>query len=193
MSDFPSHGITESTPSNIVLGAGTIHVGLEYTDSAWNATESLFGATSGGNKLTITPEILDIEADGALVKVEGLAAKIGETATLEVNLLEATAKALQLITLGEKKATSSVTGYDELAGKASIASTDYLSNFGFVGKTLAGKPIIIIFDKALCTSGLKWDAKAKEAGVLPATFECYAPITSVDALPWHIYTPTAGA
>ena len=33
----------------------------------------MIGATSGGTKPTITPELLDIEVDGVLVKAKGLA------------------------------------------------------------------------------------------------------------------------
>ena len=70
--ELKNHGVTESTPKNIMLGAGTIHKGLKFAEGRWNFSESLIGATSGGNKLTITPEITTVEVDGALVKVKGL-------------------------------------------------------------------------------------------------------------------------
>lgn len=198
--EFKGHGITEATPGNIVLGAGTIHAGLEFTAGSggsggtWNAAESIIGATSGGNKLTIAPEITDIEVDGAMVKVEGLAVKTSETATLEVNLVEITGDILKKLVIAKDEATTDKAGYSGIQGKARVEAGDYIENFGFVGKRIDGQPIIIIFDKALCNTGLEWDAKAKEAGVLAATFECYAPITGdLESLPWHIYYPTPQA
>lgn len=236
--EFKSHGITTTTPDNIVLGAGTIHAGLKFTPATykatvdstavegktyytkegekyvkaevtagettvsggdyyevetpgkWNAAESIIGATSGGNKLSITPEITDLEIDGAIVKVAGLAVKTNETATLETNLVEMTPKSFKLATNGELG--EGLDGYDEVKSKARIGKGDYIENFGFVGKRMDGTPIIILFDYALCTSGVEWDAKAKEAGVLAATFECYASLEGdLETLPWHIYTPTA--
>ena len=61
--EFKSSGITDKTPKNIVFGAGTIHKGLKYDASkkTWNFAESLIGATSGGTKLSIKPELKDIE------------------------------------------------------------------------------------------------------------------------------------
>ena len=67
--EFKSSGVTEKTPGNIPFGAGTIHKGLTF-DSAgtkkWNFAESLVGATSGGSKFEIVPEVAQVEVDGAL-------------------------------------------------------------------------------------------------------------------------------
>ena len=51
------NGITADTPKRILFGAGTIHKGLKYTSNAWNFEESLVGATNGGSKLSIVPEL----------------------------------------------------------------------------------------------------------------------------------------
>ena len=40
------------------------------------------GATSGGSKLSIIPEVTKIEVDGALVAAKGLTVKTGETANI---------------------------------------------------------------------------------------------------------------
>lgn len=182
-----TYTVKEVEPSGSVTGL------YEVTGGSWNAKESILGATSGGNKLTIAPEFTDIEADGAMVKVQGLAVKTGETATLEVNLLEVTPENIKTIVIG-KDDPSAPEGYSGVTSKAQIEKGDYIENFGFVGKRIDGQPIIIIFDAALCTSGMELDAKAKEAGVLPATFECYAPIEGdLESIPWHIYYPTPKA
>lgn len=189
--ELKSSGITENTPKNIMFGAGTIHRGFKYEGSAWNFAESLIGATQGGSKLSIVPEVTNIEADGALVKVKKLAVKTGETATMEVNFLELTPEILAMVTLGKEAEATAMTGYSEIKSKARIEEGDYVDNLAYVGKTLEGTPIIVIFDSALCTSGLELEGKNKENGVIKATFECYAELTGdLETLPYHIYYPT---
>lgn len=189
--EFKSSGITENTPKTIMFGAGTIHKGLTFTGGKWNFDESLICATSGGSKLSITPELTDIEVDGALVKVKGLTVKTGETATLEINPIELTPEVLKMAVIGDSAASETATGYDEITSRARINEGDYLENMAYVGKTIEGKPIIVVFDYALCTSGLELEGKNKEAAVPAFTFECFADLTpEADTLPWHIYYPT---
>lgn len=190
--ELKNHGVTESTPKNIMLGAGTIHKGLNFAEGKWNFAESLIGATSGGNKLTITPEITTVEVDGALVKVKGLDFKTGEVAKLETNLIEITPELLKMTVIGQL-GESSVDGYDVIESKADIEEGDYFENFGFVGKKTDGTPIIVILDNALCTSGFEGEGKNKEATVVKCTFECYQKVDAdLGKLPYHIYYPTAG-
>ena len=198
--EFKSSGITENTPKTIMLGAGTIHKGLTFTagqsggTGAWNFKDSLICATSGGSKLSITPEFYDVPVDGALVKIKGLTAKVGETATLEINPVELTPEVLKMAVIGDSKTSTTATGYDEITSRAVITAGDYISNLGYVGKTIEGKPIIIIFDNALCTSGFELEGKNKEAAVPKFTFECFADLSpEADTLPWHIYYPTPTA
>ena len=65
----------------------------------------------------------------------------------------------------------------------------------YVGFMTDGTPIIVVFDYALCTSGLEAEGKNKENSVFPATFECYADLSegATDTLPYHIYTAVATA
>ncbi len=179
-------GITEATPKNIVFGAGTIYRDLKFETSKFTGT--IIGATQGGSKFTITPEITDIEADGALVKTKGLTVKTGETATMEVNFLEVTPEILEMTSLGKENSSSSATGFTEIISKANIEAGDYVAGLAFVGRTLDGREIIVLFDNALCTSGLELEGKNKENGVVKATFECYADLTGdLETLPYHIY------
>lgn len=190
--EFKSSGITDKTPKTVMLGAGTIHKGLEFNASAWNFAESLICATSGGSKLSIVPEFYDVPVDGALVKVKGLTVKVGETATLEINPIEMTPEVLKMAVIGDEKESTTATGYSEITSRAIINEGDYIQNLGYVGKTIEGTPIIIIFDNALCTSGLELEGKNKEAAVPAFTFECYANLSAeADVLPWHIYYPSA--
>ena len=190
-SEFKSSGITEKTPKTVMLGAGTIHKGLNFEQDAWNFAESLLCATSGGSKVSIVPEFYDVPVDGALVKVKGLFAKVGETATLEINPIELTPEILNMAVIANTEASTTATGYTEMTSRAVIAEGDYVENLAYVGKTIEGKPIIIKFDWAICTSGLELEGKNKEAAVPKFTFECVADLSpEADALPWHIYYPT---
>ena len=193
-SEFKSSGITENTPKTVMLGAGTIHKGLTCADGIWNFEESLICATSGGSKLSIKPEFYDIPVDGALVKVKGLTAKVGETATLEINPIELKPDILNMAVIAESADSESATGYTELTSRAVINEGDYVKHLAYVGKTIEGKPVIIVFDNALCTSGLELEGKNKEAAIPKFTFECYADLSpEADTLPWHIYYPTEAA
>ena len=189
--EFKSSGITDKTPKTVMLGAGTIHKGLKFESNAWNFEESLICATSGGSKLSIVPEFYDVPVDGALVKVKGLTVKVGETATLEINPIELKPEILKMAVIGDENASETATGYSEITSRAIINEGDYVTDLGYVGKTVEGKPIIIVFDNALCTSGLELEGKNKEAAVPKFTFECFADLTpEADTLPWHIYYPT---
>lgn len=181
-------GVTANTPKNILFGAGTIHKGLKYA-TTWNFTESLVGATSGGSKLSIIPEITKVEVDGALVPTKGLSVKTGETATMEINFIELTEDIIKASTIG-KAGTSEDTNYSAIVSKADIEEGDYWENIAFVGKTLDGKNIIAILDNALCTSGFEQEGKNKEGAVGKYTFETHAELNSdLDTLPWKIYYP----
>lgn len=189
MTDIQFDGITEKTPDRVMLGAGTI-----YKNFAWNATDGkwegdLLGATKGGNTLSIVPEIYNVEPDGAWVKVEGFQVKTGETATLEINALEFAKEIVKYGTLAED-GTSEATGYEMIQSKASIVKGDYIENLAFVGHKLDGGAIIVIFEIALCTSGVEIGSQNKEASVPAYTFENHAKLTGDHKkLPWRIYFP----
>ena len=189
--ELKSSGITADTPKNIMLGAGTIHKGFALTDGKWNFEESLIGATSGGSKFSIVPEYYTVPVDGALVKVKGMEHKVGETATMEVNFVEMTPEILKMCVVGDTAASTDYEGYTEITSRARVQESDYIENLAYVGKKTDGTPIIIIFEQALCTSGLEVEGKNKEAGVFTGTFECVADISpEADTLPWRILYPT---
>ena len=194
-SEFKSSGVTAKTPDNIPFGAGTIHKGLKfYTASKkWNFAESLVGATSGGSKFEIVPEVIQVEVDGALVAVQELDVKQGETATMEVNFIELTPDIIKASVIGQAS-NSDIDGYSLITSKSQIEKGDYWDNIAFVGKTLTGRPIIVIMDNALCTSGLSLEGKKKEAGIGKYTFRCSQTIDGdLTVLPYRIYYPTPTA
>lgn len=172
--------------------ATTLTVGdfVLLIDDEWNFPQSLIGATSGGNKLTITPEIKQLEIDGALVRVKGLDLKQGETATLEINFAELTPEIIMSSVIGQEGA-SGIADYSVIESKADITDGDYYDNLAFVGKKSDGTPIIVVLDNAICTSGFSIDGKPKDNAVIKVTFECTQELTGdLSILPYHIYYPT---
>lgn len=187
------HGITASTPSNIPLGAGTWFKNLAYAEGGWAGT--VLGATSGGSSIKITPEVLDIEIDGAMALAKGLAVMQGGTGEAEVNFAEINKDILKMTTLGEiltEESEGYVAGFDCIQTKNAIVEGDYVENLGFVGYTAdQSKQIIVIMDYALCKSGFQIDPKNKENSVIKATFTAYGGIdTDLDRVPIRIYYPT---
>ena len=189
--EIKSSGITAKTPGNILLGAGTIHAGLKYDNitKKWNFSESLIGATQGGNKFTIKPEIKQIEVDGAWVAVKQFDVKQGGTAEMEINLIELTDDILKSVVIGQE-AANAPEGYTVIEDKSKIEEGDYLENIAFIGKRLDGVPIIVILDNALCTSGLEVESKNKDESVMKYTFGSRQDITGdLTTIPYHIYFP----
>ena len=185
--EFAVSGVTENTPKNIMLGAGTLYRDFTFSETVWSGT--IIGATSGGSKLSIVPEIFDIPVDGVKVKAKGLTHKVGETATIETNMVELTKDWIKATVVGAE-GESTDNRFEVIESKPHIEDSDYIQNLAYVGFMTDGTPIIILFDYALCTSGLEAEGKNKENSVFPATFECYANLAegATDTLPYHIYT-----
>lgn len=189
MATIGKHGVNTNTPGNILLGAGTYHRDLAFADGKWGGT--ILGATSGGGKITIAGEFVDLELDGALVKFKGQTVKQGGTATAEVSFAELSTDVMKMGTLFAD-GVSDAEGFSMLQDKAHITEGDYIDNFGFVGMTADGtKQIVVIFESALCTSGFELEAKNKEQSVVKLTLEAYADNDGdLDTLPVKIYYPT---
>lgn len=187
--EFAVSGVSASTPTNIMLNAGTLYKDLTYSSETLTWSGTIIGATSGGSKFSITPEIMNIDVDGVLVKAKGLTQKIGEVATIETNMVELTKDWVKATVIGAE-GISEDSRFELIESKANIEDSDYLSNFAYVGFKSDGTPIIILFDYAICTSGWSGEGKNKENAVFPATFECYANLVSganTNKLPYHIY------
>lgn len=191
---FKKNGVTSKTPKNIQLGAGTIYKNLKFENGAWAG--AILGATSGGNTYNITNEQRDLgsDIDGVHTKVKGLIVKQGETANLEVNMIELSQEIIEKAIIGKEDTAAKVDGFKAIKTKAAITDEDYLDNIGFVGFTAEDKPIIIIMDNAICTSGLSNNPKDKDPTVTKLTFECTAELNDTgndyDTLPVTIYMPT---
>lgn len=186
-------GFTEDTPKNLLLGAGKLYKNLTFASDGTIDEENseCFGATSGGNVFTVTPEFFTPEIDGVYVKMKGNNHKVGETATLEVNMTEFKREVLMTAAVGEI-AEDQNAAYDVITSKAEISDKDYYDNIAFVGEKTDGTLIIIVIENALCTSGLSIDAKHKDTAKPKLTFECNQhPNGDPRKLPWKIYCPKA--
>ncbi len=142
---FKKDGVTQETPENIMLGAGTIYKNLKYeTSTGWTGT--ILAATSGGNKYSITNELQDLEVDGVHVKTKKLTVKQGETAKLEVSCVEITeeiAKQVEImIIVGDKKSSNTNKLYNiscEYCKKVIFAkNADEINKKDFVGVQKVG-------------------------------------------------------
>lgn len=188
MATIGKHGVSENTPKNILMGAGTFHKGLKFANGKWEGT--CVGATSGGGKVSIEGEYVVIELDGALVLVKGLTVKQGGKASMEVSIAELSGDNIKMAT-NFTEAESDADGYALFVDKPNIEEGDYLDNFGFVGKTADGKKnLIIIFESALCKSAFELEGKNKENTVLKVVLDAYAENAGdLDTLPVKIYYP----
>ena len=188
MATIGKHGVTENTPKNILFGAGTYHRGLKFANGKWEGT--CVGATSGGGKVSIEGEYVDIELDGALVLVKGLTVKQGGKASMEISIAELSGENIKMAT-NFKEGESDAEGYAMFVDKPNIDEGDYIENFGFVGKTADGKKdMIVIFEYALCKSAFELEGKGKENAVLKVVLDAYAENAGdLDTLPVKIYYP----
>lgn len=196
---FKSHGITTSTPQNLMFNACSIFKDVPTTTEGWTeeALSKLapLAATSGGCKITIENEYLYPEIDGATVNVKGFTRKVADKISVEANFTEFIGErlvdALHLV----KDTTFAPTGYDAYTSKAQLADTDYITNLAVVGTLTSGKQMIFILPNALCTSAFELETKNKEQATYACTFEGHAPLDQADLthIPYYILTPTASA
>ena len=162
-----------------------------YFSAELNLEDTIIGATSGGSKVTIQPEVTDVEVDGALVKVKDFSIKTGETASMEINFIEINQEIMKSAIIGEILDVEH-DDFEIMATKPDIEEDDYFDNITFVGKTLDKRDIIVIMGNAICTSGFETEGKNKEAGIGKYTFESHADLESdLDRLPVYILYPKA--
>lgn len=184
------NGITAGTPQKIMFGAGVYFKGVEYNESVAPTDEqikaAIFSATQEGGTLTITPEFWTPEIDGATVAVKELQKKVGETAQMEVSFVELSAELMKNMVVG-KKADSTDKNYDVITS-SELGTGHFYEGFGFRGELMNGRPIIIMFKHALCTSGFTTDAKNKSNSLFKGTFACQSDIEyGTTKLPYAIF------
>lgn len=183
-------GITKGTPANIPFGAGVYFQGVTYDEKVAPTKEeikaAIIGATQDGGTLSITPEFFMPELDGATVAVKELQNKVGETATMETSIAELTPELAAKMVIGS--IGESTDGEYNVITSAELGAGHFYEGFGFYGKLLDGRPVIIMFKNALCTSGFTTDPKNKTNSVFKGTFECQSDIDyGTTKLPYAIF------
>lgn len=183
-------GITSGTPSRIAFGAGVFFQGLTYNEKVAPALadikKGILGATQEGGKITITPEFFAPELDGALVAISDLQQKVGEAASIETSMVELTPEYLAHSVIGEINSTTD--GEYDVVTSSELRSGHYYKGFGYYGELLDGRPFIVIFKNALCTSGFASETKNKENSKFTGTFECHSDIEyGVEKLPYAMF------
>ena len=181
-------GITAGTPSKILFGAGVYFHGVEYNELVAPTEEAIkaaiIGATQEGGTLTITPEFFAPELDGATVSVMELQQKVGETAQMDISFAELTAYLMSKMAIGKVGAAEN---YDVVTSSV-LMKDHFYKGFGFYGEFLDGRPIIILFKNALCTSGFTTDSKNKTNSIFKGTMACQSDIAyGTTKLPYAIF------
>ena len=180
------NGITSATPLNLQLDAGAFFIGFDIATDTYASAKAAgkgIGATQGGGTFTAKPSIRNVEVDGAVGRVKGLADIETWDISLSATVIETTVKTLKtaLAAATATKGTGTEVsgngipmGYTAVTGNAGISDTDYLSDFTWVG-CLSGsdKPIIIQIKNALNEDGLSVDFKAKSEGKVGLTMYAY--------------------
>jgi hypothetical protein len=187
---MPNSGITTGTPAKIPFGAGVYFQGVAYNEKVAPTAEeikaAIIGATQEGGTLTITPEFFAPELDGATVAVKELQNKVGETAQMETSFAELTSNLMARMAIG-KISASTDSKYDVITS-SEIRAGHFYEGFGYYGKFMDGRPLIILFKQALCTSGFTTDAKNKTNSVFKGTFACMSDIEyGTTKLPYAIF------
>lgn len=183
-------GITKGTPAKIPFGAGVFFHGVTYNEKVAPTEEEILagilGATQDGGSVTITPEFFMPELDGATVAVKELQSKVGETAEMETSFAELSpelAAKMLIAAVGETEDKN----YDVLTS-SDLTEGHFYSGFGYYGRHLDGRPLIIVFKNALCTSGFTTESKNKENSVFKGTFACQSDIDyGTTKLPYAIF------
>ena len=150
------------------------------------------------NKIfTASEENLDIRYGKLKTDYDNLTTQNGEATKLIEQLKKGTKNSDELqgkITAYETQVETLTKQLNE--GKPDIEEGDYFENFAFVGRTVSKKPIIVVFDYALCTSGFELDPKHKSQASPAVTVECVGDVKQDDTLkvlPYHIYYPDPAA
>ena len=185
------NGVTTKTPQNIPFGAGVYFKGVKYDEKVAPTEEeikaAIFGATEDGGTTTITPEFFYVPADDVMVDLEELVQKVREEAMMEVSFLEITPEYIKNQVIGKISQTTDGQ-YDVITSDDHVRSGHFYQGFGYYGRHLDGRPMIIIFKKALCTSGHVGENKPKKNGVFKGTFKCHSDLEyGTTRLPYAIF------
>lgn len=184
-------GVTTATPSKILFGAGVYFDGVTYNEKVAPTEEevrpNICGATQEGGTITITPKFFMPELDDVYVDLEELQNKVGEDAQMEVSFAELAAKHVAHAVIGTVGETTDKK-YDVITSSSKIGAGHFYKGFGYYGHLMDGRPFIVIFKSALCTSGFTADPKSGTNALFKGTFKCQSDIAySTKKLPYAMF------
>lgn len=194
---YAKSGITSNTARNIAFGAGVYAHNLPWdtVPTPEQVKTGLIGATNGGGKVTIKPNVKPLELDGMLVAVKKMEQKAGETAEMETNMAEVSTDYLAKSVIGKASVTQDGK-FDVIDSKSKIEDEDYYTGWGYIGQMLDGRALMVIFKNARTTEGLEFETKNGEQVTIPAKVACYSDVAEgedLEKLPYRIYIEKDGA
>lgn len=185
-------GLTANTKKHLQLDAGALFKNYNpASDTPGTASAKLIGATVGGATLAMTPEVRQIEVDGAKGPTKGYEAIDSWTCTLTANVKEVTADVIKLaLGSGASSTPSSPSNYTKVTINGDIASTDYIDNITWIGKMSGSdKPMMIVLKNVLSLNGFQFSVADKAEGNVPLVLTAHYDVADLDAVPVEIYTP----
>lgn len=199
--NLPKTGYTKDTPKSFLLNAGAWVKNLQWIkgvgEAAGKWSYDLIGATSDGSKINLAYTYRQVQVDGVFTTPVGADMIDEATATAEINLIEFTLSNLKMMLLATNETSTGEDypeGYEIVTPGSQVKLEHYVENMAYVG-TISGsdKPVIIIFDHAICTSGLEVEPKDKSEAVYPVTFEARTGADNIEqmGLPVKILYPTS--
>ena len=195
----PFSGYNAKTPDRLLLDAGAVFknfiVGTDTYATAKAAGKCL-GATQGGSEFSAKPSFRRMDIDGAHTRTVGDTLIDGWEVYLKTKLVEITPDNLKLALGVGDSAASQTSGYTEVTGRDTIATTDYVTNITFVGNILGSEtPVIIQVFNAFHEGGLTITAADKNNAGVECQFFGYNAATVYDSVdsaltpPFKIYYP----
>ncbi len=164
----------QGRPERILLGNGVFYIG-----------ETPIGLTRGGGQFVVEREVRQIEADGDRGYVKGRSVIDKSIPKLTINLLEVMNENLPSLYAGLE--TTEVDSGTKVTGKGQISDDDYHEKVSFVGKTKAGKRVVIEIENAINLENLDWTLADKDEVVAALTYiGCYEEESPEGYEPWSI-------
>jgi hypothetical protein len=110
--------------------------------------------------------------------------KVGDTAQIDISFAVLTADLMSKMAIGKVGAAEN---YDVVTSSV-LMKDHFYKGFGFYGEFLDGRPMIILFKNAMCTSGFTTDAKNKTNSMFKGTMACHSDIEyGTTKLPYAIF------
>lgn len=175
-------GLTADTFERLIYDQGLVYIDYGL------GTQRLLGATRGGNKAEVMPEIRKMPFDGAPGDVIGDKRKTGGSYKLTVNVVEHVTDNIVMAIPGSSY-TSNAT-HDIITDSTQIADGDYLTNVTLIlEKSKTSTVYMIKFSNCLVLSGYTIDGKEKDEAVNTLEFTAHYAVTDLDTAPFEISNP----